>query len=257
VDKTIPTLAVASPIGDEKFAPENISGTAVDHPDAPLNYADVSLVELEVYDTNDEEYWTGSTWSSTATWFGVGNTTWEYSVPDASDTWTDGHTYRIKARATDGAQPANSATSSQVFFTYDKTKPASVVSVPGKDKYYQYGQPQTLSGTASDTLPGSDVDTVEVAIKKLSNNAYWGGSDWLDPIVGENWVPVTNYNEGTGDWTYTVPYPTSTWTDGLSYAVWSRATDKAANQETVVSSNVFTADHSVPRVRVRTRHPAE
>jgi hypothetical protein len=249
IDKDVPTVSVTSPIGDMKEAPDKVSGGAVDHPDSPLKNSGISKVEIEIKDTtaSPNVYWDGSVWVTTGTWFDIGSTSWEYTVPQPSTTWTDGHLYRLQAKATDGTGE-NAGLSSYVTFRYDKTEPSSQVSVPGDGKYYPYGQPSTLSGTAQDPSPSSGVDNVKVLVQRIDTGEYWNGSEWKPEAEGEKWNPVTSFI--SPDWTYTISNPTATWLNGKSYAVKSKAEDKAGNIEVVVSSNVFSYDTSEPSCSV-------
>ena len=59
-------------------------------------------------------------------------------------------------------------------FIIDTKTPTSAPTYPINNKYYHHVD--TISGIASDPVDGSGLITIEIAIKKLSENTYWNGS---------------------------------------------------------------------------------
>src|SRR5205823_13247545 len=97
----------------------------------------------------------------------------------------------------------------------------------------------SISGSASDT-GGSGVASVEISLKRNSDNHYWNGTDWLS--TSEVWLGTT----GTTSWSKTAGLPTGLNLLDVSYTVRSRATDNATNQQTPRAGNTLPLDHTAP-----------
>ena len=85
----------------------------------------------------------------------------------------------------------------------------------------------SIPGTASDT-PLDDLQKVEVMIENATSNEYWDGSSWVST---ERWLSAT----GTTSWSYDTS--SVTFTDGKSYTLKARTTDKAGNISTLDSDS--------------------
>lgn len=151
--------------------PGSISGTAGDP-----GGSGVIQVNVRVRDTNTGNYWTGATWATGETWVTAVHTTgsWSYSFPAAN--LTDGHTYGVDSRATDGAGNIQT-TFGNNNFTYSSSAPDAPVptspSHPVPTAWYNDNQPSfTWNVPASsvavqgysivlDQFPGTIPDTIQ------------------------------------------------------------------------------------------------
>ncbi len=132
LDKTLPTSAfnVAASIGPTTTAGANttISGSASD---ATSN---VSAVHLAFKDTNTNQYLSGGTFSSaTAVWYAAtGTAIWTYDLADAA--LSNGVTYEVSSRATDGATNLQSTFATDSF-AWDASAPAPDFVINSDDTY--------------------------------------------------------------------------------------------------------------------------
>jgi len=254
-DSDAPQCAVTYPSGNLNTAPSEIKGTAQDYPLAPKDNSAVSIVQIKIQDLEySTTFWNGTNWVASETWFTIASTTWSYTVPDPSNTWTDGHQYKIWCRAVDGA--GNSYESAFVTFIYDITEPETGVSVPVDDGYYASGTPSQLQGSAFDPgYPslGTDVNNVKVRIKRYSDGFEYNPTlspYWRDPGVdGTQWLDAV-YDSDNDSWSYDIPSSSWPWENGKKYAVWSRAEDNAGNYKVSPSSAVFVYDTTQPGASV-------
>jgi hypothetical protein len=113
--------------------------------------------------------------------------------------------------------------------------PSSSVDTPTNNGFYKY-LPE-ISGTAYDAPGGFDLYKVEIAIKRLNDNYYWNGTNWVPSI---SWVLTT----GIAEWTYDTN--AIHWTSGSQYSVQSRATDMAELVEVPETVNIFMIDTDYP-----------
>ena len=115
--------------------------------------------------------------------------------------------------------------------TIDSKKPSSIITVPINNNFYN--KLDTISGTAFDPKQGTGINRIEITIKRLSDDSYWNGSNW---VSSECWLLAT----GITIWWYdssSIP-----WLSGNRYSVQSRATDNATNVEIPNIRNIFTYD---------------
>jgi hypothetical protein len=168
---------------------------------------------------NPQQHWefpggTNYTKIPDGTWY------WKMRTMDLGDLWTD-YTAPLK-------------------LIIDTQTPSSAPAIPVNNGYYN--SLRSISGVASDAIPGSGIDRVELAIKRINDNHHWNGTDWIQ-VVG--WVPAT----GTVDWTY--DSHDVIWTSGAIYSVQSRAVDNASNIEVPSINNIFTIDMESPESYIK------
>lgn len=120
-------------------------------------------------------------------------------------------------------------------FTIDTQVPESMLTMP--EDYGVYNSLTSIAGTASDTLDGTGISRVEIAITMLSDNYYWSGSTW---VPTEKWLIAS----GNTEWIYNA-YSIA-FSSGTEYKVQSRAIDYAENAESAGTGNVFTYDSDKP-----------
>ena len=149
-----------------------------------------------------------------------------FTIPAGATSGTTFARFRLSTSA--GLTPTGPAPDGEVedyalSVMIDATPPSSSISFPIDGAAYDAAAwSDSLWGTASDTGGGS-VSQVKVSIKRLSDNLYWSGSAFNQPA--EYFVTAT----GTTDWS--LPFPDSNLTDGVSYTVHARSTDTAGNVE--------------------------
>src|SRR3989339_695838 len=233
IDKDLPASAVTNPSnGAVISALTNFSGTANDTVAAPgTGVASVKIALKNLTDTMT--YTTGLSWASGSTdnWISVtgGTTSWYFTTPTlASD-----KVYQIKSMATDGV--ANDETpGAGVTFTFDNAVPTSTVTLPQPST--AYSSLAVITGTATDT--GSAVSTVQLNIKRTTDNYVWSGSTWVTGTL--NWVTAV----GTTNWTY----GDATWDTANDYTVQVRAMDSSTpkNVQSSYTSVNFSFDNVVP-----------
>ncbi len=155
-------------------------------------------------------------------------------------------TYEVAASATDAAgNMGTDGTTNELVI--DLTAPTSAIGFPVDGAVYgPTSWNGNLEGTPTDT-GGAGVAMIEVSIKRLSDNLYWGGS--VFDQAEEYFVAA----DGTTDWS--LDFLASNLTDGVSYTVHARATDEAGNVEASPTAT-FTYDATPPAAPVVTR-PAE
>jgi ELWxxDGT repeat protein len=110
------------------------------------------------------------------------------------------------------------------LFILDFTPPVSAITSPANGAYLR-GTSFTISGTTSDSMPGTGVNAMQVSI----NN-------------GSSWDSAT-YTPGAASWSYTWNNPA----DGV-YTIKSQATDLATNVQNPLASITVTVDNTLPAV---------
>ncbi|MDI6791473.1 MAG: Ig-like domain-containing protein, partial [bacterium] len=222
LDGTNPVSNITYPIdGSSLGSLVSITGTASD------NFSGVTQVQVRIRDVNTNLYWNGSAWvSSSSSWLtAAGTNIWTYTWPGSI---SDG-AYQIQSRTTDGAGNIETPGTGSTF-TIDTTRPTSQIISPVNGA--NINSITTITGTSTG-------DTVEVSIRKLSDNLYWnGGATW---VGSEIWLQAA----GAANWTFAWP--------GLSedkYRVRSRATDAVGNTEIPGPGVSFTLDIQAPASQI-------
>ncbi|HMC71841.1 MAG TPA: Ig-like domain-containing protein, partial [Mycobacteriales bacterium] len=98
-----------------------------------------------------------------------------------------------------------------------------------------------LCGTAVEN--GSPISGVQVSIKRNSDNSYWSGTSFV--AGSETYLAAS----GTTGWGFVLA--ASVLSDGVSYTVHAKSTDKVGNVSSV-ASNAFTYDTTAPSPTVST-----
>ena len=78
----------------------------------------------------------------------------------------------------------------------------------------------SITGTAVDSI--SDIDSVLVAIERLSDNQWFDGTQWQP-------FEIWQYPLGLETWYYQLPE--NNLNDSISYNIYSKAFDLAGNQQ--------------------------
>ena len=124
-------------------------------------------------------------------------------------------------------------------FTIDTKPPISEIVFPINNKYYN--NMDTIYGLASDIFNGTGVKGVEISIKRLNDNFYWDGSDWVEV---EFWLQV----KGTNSWLY--DSNSVQWITDTFYNIHSRAIDNVSNQEIPGPGIIFMYDDQPPDISI-------
>jgi hypothetical protein len=190
----------------------------------------VNKVEITLYHTNQNKYWTGSAWASAKTWLLVtGKASWSYNTGSIS--WTNNNKYHIRSRVTHNATLMENPKFGNIFY-FDNIKPSSTITYPANNSVVKKSPNAIyyINGTASDT-GGSGLKFVQISIKQNSTGKYFNGWDWVNNQV---WISAN----GKSSWSYEIR-TNLTWTQVGKYHVKSRAMDKANNLETPSYGNNF------------------
>lgn len=230
-DAVAPSSTVTSPTdGNNYNSLTTISGTASDN----VGGSGVATVSITVQRLDNNQYWSGSSWSAAQTWLTTtGTTSWSYDSTAVS--WIDAVNYRVKSKAADVAGNTETPGSGNAFY-FNSAMPVSAVSIPVNN--YYYSTLTALSGTAI-VLTGT-ITQVQVSIKRNSDNLYYDGAGGWGGT--ETWITAA----GTTSWTYASG---AIWANGISYVVRSRAST-ATQQETPSTGTTFNFDTVAPAVTV-------
>ncbi|MFC2048668.1 hypothetical protein ACFLR5_00430, partial [Elusimicrobiota bacterium] len=245
-DDSDPTSVITNPqTADETKIQDIIEGTASGTP------AQVTAVEIKIEDrTVVGDYWNGSTWTASVIWLPVNYTGpgWDYNIV-STDTWTDGHLYKIQSRAYDESNNVEDPGTSGNSFTYDITKPQSAQITIQNNTYEKYLD--QITGSSTDEKTGVAEARVLVELDDIPE-LYWDepGKVWdTDPVW--NLVTADNAPFDSNDEDWTIAIASYAWisggrVSGESYRVYTRATDDSTNEETVGAGVYFTYDEIEP-----------
>jgi hypothetical protein len=150
----------------------------------------------------------------------------------------------------------STGTSSSVHVITDTTPPTSTIIFPADATAYNAAAymagcvagTDELCGTASDPGAGaSGVATVQVEIRRSSDSTYWNGSAW---------TPAQLWNQASGTTSWSYAFASSNLSNGVTYAVRSRAIDNASNTQSTPDAKSFTFDTIPPTVTAISRADA-
>ena len=191
--------------------------------------------------TNPFFRWDGASDADTSVagyyvYWGTNNTqdpvTWQTDVTFTAPSGESGQTYYLRIKTQDSSSNTNVSAAQTLFeYKYDITDPTSSIVTPS-DGDYTNASPLAISGIYADTY--SNVNSVEVSVKRNSDNKYWSGSDFTSDT--EVFVGTTL----TTSWSYEID--SSNLTSGVSYTARSKAYDNAQNTQTPADGVTFTYD---------------
>jgi hypothetical protein len=144
---------------------------------------------------------------------------WKVHICDADGVWTDYSQPRV--------------------LRIDTHTPTSAPAQPVNNGYYN--SLDIISGIANDQTNGSGVAKVEINVKRLSDNTFWDGNEWVQ-------LPTWIITTGTTAWTY--DSSTVLWDSGRKYSIQSRAIDIATNIEDPGDGVVFSIDKDEPLTNI-------
>jgi hypothetical protein len=170
------------------------------------------------------------------------NQYWQFPTGTGYSVIAEGTWYwKVRTMDDDGKW---STYTSPIMFTLDSKAPITNITAPVSDGFYQ--SIDIISGFASDTSGGSELNKVEIAIKRNKDNPFWDGYEW---VSDEMWLLVKGLNE----WSYDIS--SIKWTSGTQYIFQSRATDIAGNVEFPHNNRSITLDWSKPHSSITSPLP--
>ncbi len=253
-DTNPPLVQIGAPQNNGFYGPASsalvaITGTAVDLPALPLICADINNIQLQIY--NGSKYWSGSSWVVQSTWVPTQYSAgfWQYPGSlggQAIPVWQDQTQYSITAQAMDNA--GNNSSPLAYTITYDSTPPVSVISYPSTR--YTNVNIATISGTTTDPNPINSKPNQTFLSLQLQGGSWWSWGAQSFSLSNASWTVVNGGNSSQSGWTQSWNLPS--WQTDNTYVIYSSATDRAGNQQVVVSSFVFSYDITKPTATVTT-----
>jgi hypothetical protein len=229
---TAPVLVITSPASGSyinTFA--SIDGTVSDLTGSGVPQVNFTLV-------SNGMYWTGSAWTPAQTVLHAtvqNDGTWHYPADSTNpgDTLPSlNQQYSISASATNGGGLTSDANSgNQISVTFDNIPPTCTITAPsdGTNITANVTGSNWFTGTASDLHPSQPAITIY--LQRLSDNAYWDGSQWLYQIQE---AALSGTYTGANTWEIAAPAPrlgsdpSHCWTND-TYDLIAIATDFAGN----------------------------
>jgi hypothetical protein len=126
--------------------------------------------------------------------------------------------YEIK---TSSIEVQHNSTTTVNFYLHDISSPTVKITFPGDGS--TVSSLTTISGTVTDIGIGLPNDAVKLYIKRLADNYYWNGSSWTETVV---YLPANLQQQ---NWSYTSLILNNYLTDGASYYISVKASDKENN----------------------------
>ena len=126
--------------------------------------------------------------------------------------------YEIK---TSSIEVQHNSTSTVNFYLHDISSPTVKITFP--ENASTVSSLINISGTVTDIGIGLPNDAVKLYIKRLADNYYWNGSSWTETVV---YLPANLQQQ---NWSYTSLILNNYLTDGASYYISVKASDKENN----------------------------
>lgn len=218
----------------------------------------ITDVRVQIIDSSNGSVWwddTGGIWNTTfstptdwpycpqATITAMpayGQYDWSCPMPGGI-TWVEGHTYRIRAQATDNATPTlHTYLSGIEIFSFDGSKPASNIDVFDA---VVYNTLNSINGNSADATNG-EIGGVVMLLNRSGDGRYWNGAGWGNAEWGNatldwwDWIFATasdgNFNDDSEGWkvTNTTNPKLPPLKNDEGYHIEVHAFDKAGNVET-------------------------
>jgi hypothetical protein len=211
IDSSVPASSLENP-ADLQFynSMDSITGTASDNGGSGIEGVQISIKRV-----SDDYFWTGTSWGPQKSWLSaIGTELWEYDA--SSVTWESGHKFSVEVRSTDNGN--NQEMQGPVHtFSFDSEIPSVTIDPVLEGAYLT--DLETISGSSQDS-GGSEVASVEIAIKRNSDDHFWDSGQWVED---ETWIPTI----GTDQWSF--DSQDVAWSSDMSYSLMARAWDKVGN----------------------------
>ena len=217
-DTAPPTVSIARPTENSfvsQIAP--ISGTASDS----AGGSGLDRVTIGLNRVADNYWWNGTAWTPTfvelRTALSGTNWTLNSGLPTGAD--LNNGAYFVLAIAID---KAGNRDQTQNSFNVDTTAPNTLTFTQPTDGQILTNL-LTITGTSADTVDGSGVTSVDIAIRRLSDGLYWNGSAFVPGPVN---LPTQS---GNGLWSLQTTLRTGVNLPDGSYQLTATSRDSAGN----------------------------
>ncbi len=221
--------------------------TVGDRPGPGAAGSGVVKAEFVIRRERDGLYWNGTAFTSAPVYlpaFQVSATRFRRDGVPGGINLTPGF-YTIQARVTDRA--GNTAVSSERVRVRDAVAPQVAIFTPvGGQLRRDFG---VIVGSASDNAGGSGLAEVRVAIRRLSDGAYWNGTAFTSTVAS-----VAATISGT-NWSLRNVPPPSLIVAG-SYEITAVAIDRDGNQARARVVAPINPDSTPPTVKITDPHPS-
>jgi hypothetical protein len=148
------------------------------------------------------------------------------AIPDGTWYW------RIRTKDSDGDWGPYC---SPWKFDLDTKAPNSTIISPVNNRFYN--NLSIIFGNATDYTIGIGVESIEISIKRLSDDAYWNSTDWVST---KKWLSTS----GTTEWSF--DSSGINWISNTQFQIQSRAIDFLTNTEHVGEGKIFNFDDEAP-----------
>lgn len=233
------SVSISNPTdGDVTQSQDLIEGSATDSPSA----GNISAVNVTIQRYSDDNYWDGSSWTSSQSNVSADPTdgnfddtieSWEYD----SSSITGDDTYNVTATAIDGADNTNESV--PLNYTIDTTAPTVSIDTPNDGDRVQ--SQDYINGSSMDT---NNITGVNLTIQRDSDNQYWNdtSSSWegSETNISAN-ATDDSFDSSDEDWFF----DSSAITSDDTYTVTAEAIDEANNTATdEISYTLYTPSSS-------------
>lgn len=211
----------------------------------------LASVQVSLQQTPGNLYWSGTAWTSEASWLSTTLTVTQQSAWGATSVawsramtevlWQEGAHYLLRARMVDMA--GNASESDASAFVYDLTGPQVQVAVPGDlSTLTALGD---VTGPVTDSLSG--IESVVVYLQRAQDGLFWNGSAWQADTA---WLPALLDSATPGpfgplaaQWRHAMQgVPQS---EGQRYHLRAQSVDRAGNV-TLGEISSFVVDRTAP-----------
>jgi len=228
----IPTVTINQPADSTWYKTlTNITGTAWDS-------ASVNRVNISIYNSTDNTYWTGSEWQvlSSFNLTTIGTTEW---YNNTLPIWTNGTIYIVNATAVNTTGGISNNDTHKFYYYNESQAPTS--SVDEITTYWNSlsDNPLSIAGTANDGESG--LKNVTLYYYNSTDNATWSGP-WTFDVNSTPWTGIS--------WSFTFPNSTG------YYRFYSIAIDNVSNAEAFSTNDTF-CGYDVNDVTVTITNPVD
>jgi hypothetical protein len=251
----LPTYANTNTVNYWRCMDPALGFTGTAKATAPQNIVSVAV---EIKDATDNVFWdeTLGDWAGSVAWadcltdpapaYDALSGHWDWTVPHSGDidfVFQQGHTYQVRAEATDDSATPKTYISGTESFIFDDLLPAPSNIDPFDDIVFNTWN--SLTGTCEDDAQGKIAAEV-VLVNRSSDGLWWNGVSWGSfewngvYAAGEwDWIYAAAKTGSFGgnahvDWqvTGTTAYPLPPLMNGEEYWVTAMSFDVAGNEET-------------------------
>jgi hypothetical protein len=229
IDVTAPTISILSPTHGSALARFGI----INGETSDTGGSGLSRVEVVIRRGSDGLFWTGSTWGASTPLVAQlqlkagGLVAWNRSTQLPTPASLTSGNYYISASAYDGGGNMSNTT---VQVAIDTSAPTLAITSPTHGS--RVTSLTAISGTVADS-GGSNLNRVEVVIRRDSDGLFWTGSAWgvRTPLAA-----TLGYTGGGTTWQRSVQLPNGSNLPNGIYTIAASAFDRAGNQTNATAS---------------------